>query len=56
LPGFRHGDAAEPELDEREREPDAVAGGYELLGEEDDPDLAEQVERPGDRARDKERG
>jgi hypothetical protein len=45
-------DLMEAEPKKREREADAVAGGDELLGEEDDADRAEQVERPRDRPRD----
>lgn len=42
----------EPEAKEGKGETNAVAGGDELLGEEDDADLAEKIERPGDRPRD----
>jgi hypothetical protein len=45
-------DLLRPEAKERQREADRVGAGRELLGEEDQPDLAEQVERPGDRAAD----
>jgi hypothetical protein len=41
---------SEAEAKEREREADAERGGGELLGEQDQPDWPEQVERPGDRA------
>jgi hypothetical protein len=49
-------DLVETEAKKGEREADAVAGGDELLGEEDDADRAEQVERPGDRPRDQQGG
>jgi hypothetical protein len=49
-------DLAEAEAEERQREADRVRGGGELLGEEDQPDRAEQVERPGDRAADEDGG
>jgi hypothetical protein len=42
----------ETEAEEGQREPDAIARGDELLGEQDDADWAEQVERPRDRPRD----
>jgi hypothetical protein len=45
--GFR-----EPEAQKRQREADAERSRGELLGEENQPDLAEQVERPPDRPRD----
>ena len=49
-------DLVEPEAKKREREADAVAGGDELLGEEDDADGAEEVQRPRDRPRDQQGG
>jgi len=45
-------DLAEAEAQERQREADAVTTGDELLGEQDDADRAEQVQRPGDGPRD----
>lgn len=42
----------ESEAEKSEREADAERGGGELLGEENQPDLAEEVERPPDRPRD----
>jgi hypothetical protein len=45
-------DLAEAETKKGKREADAVAGGDELLGEEDDADSAEQVQRPRDGPRD----
>jgi hypothetical protein len=42
----------ESEPEKRQREADAERRGGELLGEEDQPDLAEEVERPPDRPRD----
>ena len=39
----------EAKAEKGERKADAVAGGDELLGEEDDADGAEQVQRPRDR-------
>ena len=47
---------SEPEAKEREREPDRVRRGGELLREQHQPDRAEQVERPGDRAADENGG
>jgi hypothetical protein len=35
-----------------QREADAITTGDELLGEQDDADRAEQVQRPGDGPRD----
>jgi hypothetical protein len=49
-------DFLEPEAQEGEGEADRVRGGRELLGEKDQPDLAEQVERPADRAADQDGG
>jgi hypothetical protein len=49
-------DLAEAEAEKGEREADRVRGGGELLGEEDQPDRAEQVERPADRAADEDGG
>jgi hypothetical protein len=43
-------DFPEAKADEGEREADAVGGGGELLGEEDEPDRPEKIQRPGDRA------
>jgi hypothetical protein len=45
-------DLTEAEAKKGEREADAVAGGDELLGEQDYADRAEQVQRPGDGPRD----
>jgi hypothetical protein len=45
-------DLMEAEPKKGEREADAVAGGDELLGEEDDADGAEEIQRPGDGPRD----
>ena len=45
-------DLADSEAQEREREADAERRRGELLGEENQPDLAEEVERPADRPRD----
>jgi hypothetical protein len=42
----------EPESKKRERQPDSESRGGELLGEENQADLAEEVERPADRPRD----
>jgi hypothetical protein len=42
----------ESEPQEREREADAERCRGELFGEENQPDLAEEVERPPDRPRD----
>jgi len=45
-------DLAEAKAQERQREADAVTTGDELLGEEDDADRPEQIQRPRDRPRD----
>jgi hypothetical protein len=45
-------DLAEAKAQKRQREADAVTPGDELLGEQDDPDRAKQVQRPGDGPRD----
>jgi hypothetical protein len=45
----------EPEAEKRQREADAERRRGELLGEEDQPDLAEKIERPPDRPRDQQR-
>jgi hypothetical protein len=42
----------EPKPQKRQREPDAVRSGGELLGEEDQPDRPEEIQRPGDRTGD----
>jgi hypothetical protein len=42
----------EPEPEKGQREADTERRRGELLGEEDQPDLAEEVERPPDRPRD----
>jgi hypothetical protein len=49
-------DFPEPEAEEGEREADAERRRGELLGEENQPDLAEQVERRSDRPRDEQGG
>jgi hypothetical protein len=45
----------EPKSEKGQREADAVARGDELLGEEDDADLPEKIQRPEDRPCDQER-
>jgi hypothetical protein len=45
-------DFRESKTKERERKADAERGGGELLCEENQPDLAEEIERPPDRPRD----
>jgi hypothetical protein len=45
---------AEPQ--ERQREADGVGAGAELLGEQDQPERPEQVQRPSDGPRDQQRG
>ena len=45
-----------PEAEKREGEADRIRRGRELLGEEDQPDRAEKVERPADRAADQDGG
>jgi hypothetical protein len=47
---------AEPEAQERQCQADAVRGAGELLGEEDQPDRPEQIQRPADRACDEDCG
>jgi hypothetical protein len=47
---------AKAEAEKRDGQADAVARGDELLGEEDDPDGAEQVQRPRDRPCDEQGG
>jgi hypothetical protein len=47
---------AQPEAQEREREADAIGGAGELLGEEDQPDRPEEIQRPADRAGDEDCG
>ena len=47
---------ANAKAQERQREADAVATGNELLGEQDDADRAEQIQRPGDRPGDEQGG
>jgi hypothetical protein len=42
----------EPEPEKGQREADTERRRGELLGEEDQPDLAKEVERPTDRPRD----
>jgi hypothetical protein len=42
-------DLMEAEAKKGEREADAIAGGDELLGEEDCAERAEQIQRPRDR-------
>ena len=44
------------EAQKGQREADAVTTGDELLGEQDDADRAEQVQRPGDGSRDQQGG
>src|SRR5436309_2883734 len=56
LPGLGERHALEAELQVGEREADAVAGGDELLGEKHEADPPEEIQRPGDRAGDEERG
>jgi hypothetical protein len=46
----------ETKAEEGEGEADGVRRGRELLGEENQPDRAEQVERPGNRAADENGG
>jgi hypothetical protein len=45
-----------PEPEKREGEADRIRGGRELLGEKDQPDRAEKVERPADRSADEDGG
>jgi hypothetical protein len=45
-------DLREAEAKEGERQADRVRRRGELLGEQDQPDRPEQVQRPGDRPRD----
>jgi hypothetical protein len=49
-------DLANAKAQEGQRKADAVATGDELLGEQDDADRAEQVQRPGDGPRDQQGG
>jgi len=50
--GFFYVDFLESETKERERQADAIGRRGELLREQNQPDRAEKVERPGDRAAD----
>jgi hypothetical protein len=46
----------EPEAQERQRKPDAIGRGGELLVEQDEPERPEQIQRPGDRPRNEDYG
>ncbi len=56
LAGFLDVPLVEAKAQEREREADAVGASGELLGEQHQADRPEQIQRPGDRPRDEERG
>jgi hypothetical protein len=54
VPGNSRIVLVEAKPEKREGESDAVRGGGELLGEKDQPDRPEEIQRPADRACDEE--